>query len=56
MSDITKQDMDDLTIYNDLITNLITLNVILQNIDKINIVKDLEINNKIKELDGEKID
>ena len=56
MSDITKQDMDDLTIYNDLITNLITLNEILQNIDKINIVKDLEINNKIKELDGEKID
>ena len=56
MSDITKQDMDDLTIYNDLITNLIALNVILQNIDKINIVKDLEINNKIKELDGEKID
>ena len=56
MSDITKQDMDDLTIYNDLITNLIALNVILQNIDKISIVKDLEINNKIKELDGEKID
>ena len=56
MSDITKQDMDELTIYNDLITNLIALNVILQNIDKISIVKDLEINNKIKELDGEKID
>ena len=56
MSDLIKQDMHDLTIYNDFITSLITLKVILENIDKISIVKDLEINNKIKELEAEKID
>ena len=40
--------MHELTIYNDLIIGLITLKVILENIDEISIVKDLEINNKIK--------
>ena len=39
-----------------MITSLITLKVILEKIDKISIVKDLEINNKIKELEAEKID
>ena len=54
MSDQIKQDMQDLTIYNDLITTLITFKLILQYIDKISIVKDLEINNKIKQLEAEK--
>ena len=44
--------MHDLTIYHDLITSL-RGNV--KNIDKISIVKDLETNNKIKELKAEKI-
>ena len=48
--------MHDLTIYDDLITSLITLNVILEDIDKISIVIDLEINNKIKQLEAEKTD
>ena len=56
MSDQIKQEMHDLAIYDDLITSLITLKVILADIDKITIVKDLEINNKIKELEAEKID
>ena len=56
MSDQIKQEMHDLAIYDDLITSLITLKVILEDIDKITIVKDLEINNKIKELEAEKID
>ena len=57
MSDLTiKQDMHDLAIYNDLITSLIILKVILKNIDKISIVKDLETNNKIKQLEAEKND
>ena len=47
--------MHDLTIYNNLITSLITSKVILRNMDKISIVKDLEINNKIKQLEAEKI-
>ena len=54
MSDQIKQGMHDLAIYDDLITSLITLKVILEDIDKITIVKDLEINNKIKELEAEK--
>ena len=33
-------------IYDDLIASLITLKVILEEIDKTNITKDLEINNK----------
>ena len=37
--------MHDSTIYDDLITSLITLKVILEDIDKINTVIDLEINN-----------
>ena len=48
MPDQIEQDMHDLIIYNDLITSLITLKAILEHIDKISIVKDLEINNKIK--------
>ena len=47
--------MHDLGIYDDLITSLITLKIILEDIDKINIVKDLEINNKIKQLEAEKV-
>ena len=38
-----KQDMQDLEIYDDLITGLITLKVILEDIDKISKVVDLEI-------------
>ena len=45
MAKRTEQDMHDSTIYNDLITSLITLKVILEDIDKINTVIDLEINN-----------
>ena len=54
MSELIKQDMLDLAIYDDLITSLITVKVILEDIDKITIVKDLEINNKIKELEAER--
>ena len=56
MSDLIKQDVHDLAIYNDLITSLTTLKLILKYIDKISIVKDLETNNKIKQLEAEKID
>ena len=48
MADLIKQDMQDLAIYDDLITSLINLKVILEEIDKISKVIDLEINNKIK--------
>ena len=48
MSDQVKHDLE---IYDDLITSLITLKVILEDIDKITIVKDY---NKIKELEVEK--
>ena len=51
MSDLIKQNMHDLAIYDDLITG-----VILEDIDKISIVIDLDINNKIKQLEAEKID
>ena len=51
-----KQDMHDLAIHDDLITSLITLKVILEDIDKISIVIDLDINNKIKQLEAENID
>ena len=54
MAEEIQQDIRNLMIYNDLITSLITLKVILVNIDKISIVKDLEINNKIRELEVEK--
>ena len=50
MSDQIKRDMHDLAIHDDFITSLITLKVILEDIDKTTIVKDLELNNKIKEL------
>ena len=56
MPDLTKQNMHVLAIYGDLITSLITLKVILEDKDKSSIIKDLEINNKIKELEAEKID
>ena len=48
--------MHDLAIYNDLILSLITLKVILGDTNKISIVIDLDINNKIKQLKAEKID
>ena len=44
MSEQIEQDMRDLAIYNDLIISLITLKVILENIDKISILKDSEMN------------
>ena len=50
MSDQIKQDMQDSAIYNDLITSLITLKVILEDIDKITI----ETNDKIKQLEAKK--
>ena len=43
MSELTKQDMQDTTIYDDLITSLITLKVILKDIDKISKILDLKI-------------
>ena len=52
MPDLIRQDMRHLAIYDDLITSLITLKVILEYIDKISIVIDLEINNKIKQLEA----
>ena len=55
MSDQIGQDMHDLAIYDYLITSLITLKLILKDIDKISIAKDLQINNKIKQLEAEKI-
>ena len=56
MSDQIKQDMHDLALYDDLIKALITLKVILEDIDKISIAIGLEINNKIKQLEAEKLD
>ena len=53
MSELAKVDMQDLTIYDGLITSLITLKVILEEIDKISKVIDVEINNKIKQLEEE---
>ena len=43
--------MQDITVYDDLITSLITLKVILEEIDKNSIVIDLEINNRVKQLE-----
>ena len=54
MSGQTERDMHDLTTYDDLITSLATLKLILEDIDKISVVIDLEINNKIKQLEAEK--
>ena len=48
--------MRDSAIYDDLITSLIALKVILENIGKISIVIDLDINNKIEQLEAEKTD
>ena len=39
----------------DLIYGLVYLRIILKKIDKISIVKDIEINNKLKELETEKM-
>ena len=50
MSDQIKRDIHDLATHDDFITSLITLKVSLEDMDKITIVKDLELNNKIKEL------
>ena len=43
MTDLTKKDMQDLTIYDELITKLITLKVILEAIGKISKFRDLEM-------------
>ena len=43
--------MHNLAIYDDLITGLITLNIILEDIHKISLVTDLDISNKIKQLE-----
>ena len=51
MSGLTKKDMQDSAIYDDLITSLTALKVILEDIDKISKVIDLEVNNKIKQLE-----
>ena len=51
MSYVTKQGMQDLAMYNNLVTSLITLTLILEEIDKISKVRDLEINNNIKQLE-----
>ena len=51
-----KQDMHDLEIYDDLITSLTTLKLMLKDIEKISLVVDLEINYKIKQLEAEKVD
>ena len=48
--------MPDLEIYDDLITSLITLKVILEDINKTIIVIDLEITNRMKQLEAEKTD
>ena len=46
-----ESDVFNLMIYNDLITSLITLKLILENIDTISIIKDLEIYNELEELE-----
>ena len=55
MSEQMEQDMQDLAIYDDLITSLITLKVIPEDVDKIIKVIDLKINNKIKQLEAAKV-
>ena len=55
MVEQTEQDMQNSTICDDLTTNLITLKVILDDKDKTNIAKDLEIKNKIKQSEAEKL-
>ena len=54
MTKQTEQDMHDSTIYCNLITSLITLKVIPEDIDKVSTVIDLDINNKIQQLEAEK--
>ena len=55
MSEQTEQVVHDTTIYDDLITSLITLKLILEDIDRTSIVIDSEINRKIKQLEAEKV-
>ena len=50
MSEQTEQVVHDTTIYDDLITSLITLKLILEDIDRISIVIDLEAE-KVNELE-----
>ena len=54
MAEQTEQGMNDSIIYDDLITSLITLKIILEDIDKISIVINLERNNKINKLEAKK--
>ena len=56
MTKQTEQDMHDSTIYCNLITSLITLKVIPEDIDKVSTVIDLDINNKMQQLEAEKAD
>ena len=56
MTKQTEQDMHDSTIYCNLITSLITLKVIPEDKDKVSTVIDLDINNKIQQLEAEKAD
>ena len=56
-----KSDVHDLVVKNkknglDLINCLVSLRMILKKMDKISIVKDIKISNKLKELEAEKID
>ena len=56
-----KSDVDDLLIKNringlDLISSLVYLRIIFKKIDKIIIVKDMETNNMLKNLETERID
>ena len=53
MAKQTEQDLHDSTIHDGLMTSSITLKVILEDIDKISIVIDLKISNKIKQLEAE---
>ena len=58
LTKIQESDVHDLLMKNkinglDLINCLVSLRIILKKIDKISIVKDIEINNKLKELEIE---
>ena len=61
LTKIQKSDVHDLLIKNkindlDLVNCLIHLKMLFKKIDKVSIVKDIETNNKSKELEAEKID
>ena len=53
MTKQTEQGMHDSTVHDDLNTSLMTLKIIIEDIDKISIVKDLKITNNIKQLEAE---